>query len=201
MNSYIAQGIEVTEMITKAKQKKPIGKASTFNDDVFQKICERIADGEPLRQICREQGMPAYRTFYDWIDKDNALLSNENEDVRATSLNLSARFARAREDGHDAIAEEALKIADDGTNDWMEKQDKDGKNIGWQLNGEHVQRSKLRIETRLKLLSKWNPKKYGDKVELSGPGENGEHVFKNTSAAPTLTKEEWLEAHGIKSKT
>lgn len=178
-------------------KKKPTGRPSQFTDQLFQSICERIADGEPLRQICRDDGMPNYRTFYDWLDRDDLLSKSADENVKSTSLNLSARFARAREDGHDAIAEETLKIADDGTNDWMEKQDKEGKNIGWQLNGEHVQRSKLRIETRLKLLSKWNPKKYGEKVELAGPGANGEHLI-NTSAAPSVTKEEWLKLHGIK---
>jgi hypothetical protein len=41
-----------------------------------------------------------------------------------------------------------------------------------QLDREHVQRSKLRIETRLKLLAKWNPKKWGDKLELAGDQQN-----------------------------
>lgn len=177
--------------------KKQIGKPSKFTDAIFQAICERIADGEPLRQICRDEGMPNYRTFYDWIDRDDALLKSEDENVRNTSLNLSARFARAREDGHDAIAEETLQIADDGSNDWMEKRNQNGEFVGYTLNGEHVQRSKLRIETRLKLLAKWNPKKYGEKVELAGPGENGEHIFKNTAAAPEMSKEEWLKAHGV----
>jgi len=178
-------------------KKKATGRPSKFTDALFQEIMERIANGEPLRQICREEAMPSYRTFYDWIDRDDALLKSESEKVRETSLNLSARFARAREDGHDAIANECLEIADDGTNDWMEKKNQNGEFVGYTLNGEHVQRSKLRIETRLKLLAKWNPKKYGEKVELSGPGEGGEHLFKNTSAAPQLSKEEWLKVHNV----
>ncbi|EDT6018112.1 DNA packaging protein, partial [Salmonella enterica subsp. enterica] len=64
-----------------------------------------------------------------------------------------------------AIAEELFDIADDGTNDWMEKLDKDGEAIGYQLNGEHVQRSKLRIDTRKWYLSKIMPKKYGDRIQ------------------------------------
>ncbi|MFD1121842.1 hypothetical protein ACFQ2T_04955 [Methylophilus flavus] len=177
--------------------KKARGIPSKFTDELFQTVCERIADGEPLRQICRSEGMPTYKTIYNWIDEDNKLLQSNDEEVRSASKHLSTRFARAREDGHDAIAEETMQIADDGTNDWMENKSKEGEIVGWKLNGEHVQRSKLRIETRLKLLAKWNPKKYGDKVELSGPGEQGEHIFKNTSAAPQLPKEEWLKAHGI----
>lgn len=39
---------------------------------------------------------------------------------------------------------------------------------------------------------------YGKATQLiEGPGENGEHLFKNTSAAPQLSKEEWLKAHNV----
>jgi hypothetical protein len=39
---------------------------------------------------------------------------------------------------------------------------------------------------------------YGKASQLiEGPGANGEHLFKNTAAAPQLPKEEWLKAHGI----
>lgn len=69
------------------------------------------------------------------------------------------------------MADELLEIADDGTNDWMERIDGDGAGVGWVLNGEHVQRSRVRIDTRKWLLSKMAPKRYGDKqsFELSGP--------------------------------
>ena len=42
---------------------------------------------------------------------------------------------------------------------------------GYKLNGEHVQRSKLRIDARKWKASKLAPQKYGDKVstEVSGP--------------------------------
>jgi hypothetical protein len=72
--------------------------------------------------------------------------------------------------GFDAIAEEALEIADDGSNDWMERRRKDG-STEEVVNSEHVQRSKLRIETRLKLLAKWSPKRYGDKQTHSIGGD------------------------------
>jgi hypothetical protein len=83
---------------------------------------------------------------------------------------FAERIARARELGADAIAEEVLEIIDDGRNDWMERFDEEGNATGRQANGEHIQRSKLRAEMRLKLLAKWSPKKYGDstKVELAG---------------------------------
>jgi hypothetical protein len=95
--------------------------------------------------------MPPWQTVYSWMERDASLVE---------------AIARAREIGYDALAEECLKIADDGTNDYVEGE------RGPQLNSEHIQRSKLRIETRLKLLAKWNPKKYGERVQVAGDAEN-----------------------------
>lgn len=139
------------------------GRPSKYSDELLEKICDGLCLGKPLTQICRdlaEQGIQiAPRTVRDW-------------EADAERPEISAAIARAREVGEHAIAEECLSIADDARNDWMEKLDKDGGAIGWQLNGDHVQRSKLRIETRLKLLAKFNPKRWGDKaaVELTGAG-------------------------------
>lgn len=116
-----------------------------------------LSQGIPLREICRQEGFPVWQKIYEWMGKD---------------AKLAGAIARAREVGYDALAEECVQIADDGSNDWMERLGKEGQPIGWQLNGEHVQRSKLRIETRLKLLAKWNPKKYGDTLKVAGDAEN-----------------------------
>jgi hypothetical protein len=146
-----------------APEKKKTGRPSKYTPEIAQEICEQLADGIPLRQICRQDGYPAWQTIYDWMYRDDALGEE--------GVGLSRAIARAREVGYDSMAEECLSIADDATNDWMEKLDKDGDAVGWMLNGDHVQRSKLRIETRLKLLAKFNPKKYGDKLALGGdPG-------------------------------
>ena len=123
-------------------------------------ICERIANGEPLLQILRDPGMPSKSTIYDAIDPKHSRYQGDE---------LAGRFARAREEGYDAIAEGTLEIADNARNDWMAARAAEGEECeAYRLNGEHVQRSKLRIETRLKLLAKWSPKKYGDRLELGG---------------------------------
>ena len=116
-------------------------------------VIQWIANGKPLREFCRIEGNPCFRTVYDWLEKDEQ---------------FSARFARARELGEDVIAQECLEIADNGENDWMERTNKKGESIGWMVNGEAVLRSRLRDDTRLKLLSKWNPKKYGERIEHTG---------------------------------
>lgn len=127
--------------------------------ELIDDIINRISLGEPLRQICRTEGYPSWVAVYDWIKADEE---------------LALRFARARELGYDAIAEETLDIADNAVNDYMENIDPEsGESAGYRFNGEHVQRSKLRIETRLKLLAKWSPKKYGDKVTNEVIGQDG----------------------------
>lgn len=58
-----------------------------------------------------------------------------------------------------------------------------------------VQRDKLIIDTDLKLLAKWNPKRYGDKIEIAGDAERPLAVV--IDVAPKVTKEEWMIAHGL----
>jgi hypothetical protein len=115
-----------------------------------------VSNGKTLRDFCRQDHAPSFRTVYDWLADDAA---------------FDARFARAREAGHDVIAEEALHIADtlhvgrkvtthSGVNP-----DADAVTV---TEEDLTQHRKLQIETRLKLLAKWNPKKYGDKTVLAG---------------------------------
>lgn len=80
--------------------------------------------------------------------------------------NVSLAIARAREDGEDFLAADCLNIADDNGKDV--RQTKDGTEV---TDHDVIQRAKLRIETRLKLLAKWNPKKYGDKLDMTTGGE------------------------------
>jgi hypothetical protein len=98
--------------------------------------------------------MPKRTTFLGWV--------LENHD------GLADRYARARETGWHAMAEETLEIADDGANDWMAR-NKPGDG-GYDHNGEHSQRSRLRVDTRKWLLSKVLPKVYGDKLDLNHSG-------------------------------
>ncbi|WP_336295520.1 DNA packaging protein [Cronobacter dublinensis] len=133
-----------------ATEEKKTGRPSDYTEELAEIICLRLAEGESLRSVCRDEGMPSKQAVLRWLAR--------NESFRA-------QYVRAKEEGAEAIAEELFDIADDGSNDWMEKLDKDGEAIGYQLNGEHVQRSKLRIDTRKWYLSKIMPKKYGERIQ------------------------------------
>lgn len=126
------------------------GRPSLYTDEIATEILRRVADGESVREICKTEGMPAPSTVRGWVVDD--------------LHGFSERSARAHAVGRESLAEECLDIADNAANDYMGRNDPD--NPGWQFNGDHVQRSKLRIDTRLRLLGKWDPKKWGDKLDL-----------------------------------
>lgn len=140
------------------ESKTSVGRPCLYSSDLADEICERLAGGESMRSISKDDRMPAMSTLFKWL--------REIEE-------FSQQYARAKEECADMYAEEIIEIADDGSNDWMEKQDKDGGVIGWQLNGEHVQRSRLRVDSRKWIASKLKPKKYGEKVTSEHTGPNG----------------------------
>jgi hypothetical protein len=156
-----------------AAPKNKGGRPSTYDKDIARMMCEQLSEGIPLREICRQEGFPMWRTVYLWMAKDP---------------DLNTAIARARDVGYDAMAEECLDIADNARNDWMERLDADGVPIGYQVNGDHIQRSKLRIETRLKLLAKFNPKRYGDKIVHSGDEVNPVVIENNHTVFGELLK-------------
>lgn len=160
-----------------------MSKPSTYTEEVAAKICERIAQGKTLRAICRGdtdvEGVdspgwcPHFTTVYDWL--------NQNED-------FALRFARARDIGADAIAQETLDIADTPVEGRIEtdKVDRDGAPYTEVRRADMIEHRKLQIDTRLKLLSKWNPKKYGESSRLDIGNADGE-PFKIAGAADVDT--------------
>lgn len=131
-----------------AKTKPVKGRPTKYTKALADKICEQLAEGFTLREICKPEEYPAESTVRLWAldDRDG----------------FSAQYARAREVGYQTMADELLEISDDGRNDWMERNGEDDR--GWVANGEHMGRSRLRVDTRKWLLSKALPKLYGEKV-------------------------------------
>lgn len=133
------------------------GRPSLYTEELAARICERLARGESLRSVCRDDDMPDERRVREWAtNKDHP---------------FSPHYAEARRVGYERMADELLDIADDGSNDWMMRNE--GDNEGWRLNGEHFQRSRLRVDTRKWLLSKMLPKVYGDKQQMEHTGADG----------------------------
>lgn len=134
-------------------EKNKGGRPSTYTLDLADSICERLASGESMRSVSRDDSMPVMSTMFKWI--------REHEE-------FSNQYAKAKEESADALTEDMMDIADDGSNDWMELNDPD--NPGYRANGEAIQRSKLRVDVRKWAASKLKPKKYGDKQQIEHSG-------------------------------
>ena len=81
---------------------------------------------------------------------------------------FAAQYARARDMQADKMVDDILEIADDGRNDTY--LDADGNE---RTDQEVIARSKLRVEARKWIASKFAPKKYGDKQAVELTGANG----------------------------
>lgn len=95
-----------------------------------------LALGESLREICADERMPDKATVLRWILSDNKLYKDFRD-----------QYARAREIQLELNEDEILDIADDGTNDYVDRTRRDG-STETVFDNEHFQRSKLRIEAR-----------------------------------------------------
>ena len=172
--------------MTEKKQAAPkkTGRPSTYDPDIAQQMCEQLSEGIPLREICRQEGFPAWRTVYDWMRKDP---------------DLSTAIAYARDVGYDALAEDCLRIADNpqlgeevSESETPDGVDEDGNTVMKKTvtikKVDMLGHRKLQIETRLKLLAKFNPKKYGDRVTHAGDDDNPVVVENNHNVFGELLK-------------
>jgi len=122
-----------------------------YTPEIANKICERLANGESLRAICRDAGFPNEASVRGWVidDKDG----------------FASQYARARQIGYERLAEEILIISDDGINDTYV--DEDGNE---RTDHDVIARSRLRVDSRKWMLSKMLPKIYGDKIQTEHSG-------------------------------
>jgi hypothetical protein len=173
------KGVDTTQAAETPQEppKKKIGRPSKYSPEIAQKMCEMLSEGIPLREICRQDGFPEWRTVYDWMYRDDALGDE--------GVGLSAAIARAREVGYEALAEECLLIADNPQ--WGQVQTMTDKGTSTTVE-DMLGHRKLRIETRLKLLAKWNPKKYGDRVQLAGDADSPLKVEADLTIFDTILK-------------
>lgn len=126
---------------------------STFSQEIADIICFRLAEGESLRAICREDGMPALSTVFKWL---------------VDHPPFSEQYRYAREAQAEWMGEDIIAIADDGANDTYT--DEDGNT---RTNYDVVARSKLRVDARKWVASKLYPKKYGDRITNEHTGKDG----------------------------
>lgn len=163
MPRLIDHGLRDGKKAKKAKSKQQPPKlkgkrkgSAPYTEALGKEICERLAAQESLRSICKDNHIPSKTTVLRWAYEPGHPLADQ--------------YARAREIGYHAMADEILEIADDSRNDFIERLKQDGEQI--LVDHDHISRSRLRIESRKWILSKRLPKIYGDQFTLKGDKEN-----------------------------
>lgn len=129
-----------TKEITKA------GRPSSFTDQMANLICIRLAEGESLNKICKEEGMPDKATVFRWL---------------ATDASFCDKYARARELQAETQFDELIDIVDQPP-ELSYVTGKDGELIEVKFDSSYVAWMKLRVDTRKWTAARMAPKKYAE---------------------------------------
>jgi hypothetical protein len=73
------------------------GRPSVYTAELGHRICEAVAEGQALQDVCKQPGMPARRTVYYWL---------------RTNEEFAIAYELAREMRADLLADEVVKISD-----------------------------------------------------------------------------------------
>lgn len=125
--------------------------STKFSQEIFDEICVRIAEGESLRKICKDEKMPSLVAVWKWLNNSEELVK---------------QYTRAREEQAETLVDEIIDISDEKKDDTF--LDKDGNEV---INHEAIARSRLRVDSRKWIASKLKPKKYGDSTTLRGDND------------------------------
>jgi len=124
--------------------KKALGRPTDYTSELADTICERLANGESLVTICKDDTMPSRTAVHEWLNEKSPVFKQD-------FLN---NYARAREDQADYKADEIEDIADKV------------------LSGEvRPDAARVAIDAKKWTASKLRPKRYGDKIDMTSGGD------------------------------
>ena len=123
-----------------------MGRATEYTSDIADSICERLACGESMRSVARDETMPAMSTMFKWLREQGE---------------FSEQYAKAKEESADALVEDMLDIADNQIGNVVTI---DGVEVVV-VDSAAVAHGRLRVDTRKWAASKLKPKKYGEKIQ------------------------------------
>ena len=157
--------------------KKPVGRPTDYNLEIATRICEEIATTtDSYETICeRNPDFPVRSTMRRW---------------RYHIEQFRTMYDQARADQADLLLDDMFDIADNGSNDWMERHYKE--QTAWVVNGEAIARSRLRVDTRKWAACKLLPKKYGERpaAEEDPPFSDAERAELHAIIAGLVAKHE-----------
>jgi hypothetical protein len=123
-----------------------MGRTTDYTPKLAKEICYAVScSSHGIKKLCKlNKHWPSHDTIYRWL---------------ANNIEFSDLYARAKRLQIEVIIDEILEIADDTSNDSIINEE-DGRLT---INHEHINRSRLKIDTRKWLAAKLCPRLYGDK--------------------------------------
>lgn len=143
----------------KAQPKKVGGRPTLYSEALAAGICERLASGESLLTICKDDGMPSRSAVMRW------LLDDKHPGFRD-------KYAQARDEQADFYAEQIVAISDEECTMVKHGDGDEMAQVEVVFDATAVARNRLRVDARKWYASKLAPKKYGDRTTLAGDQEN-----------------------------
>lgn len=161
-----------------ARGGRPPLKPSVENAEAVARLCSLIAGGMSMAEACARDDCPSRTAVYERMAADEG---------------FRAIIARAREAQAHHWADEIISISDDSRNDFITRQTPAGEEVV--VNHEHIQRAKLRVDSRKWLLARLLPKLYGDHIEAPGTVENPLTVLVREVQGRTLKPRQIIDHH------
>lgn len=135
----------------------PLGRPEVYQEKIGAYICGEISKGRTLTSIVKDPKIPSLPTIYTWL---NILHPNYKPDFLKS-------YTIAREIQAEVMADEIKDIADDGKNDTYVTINAKGKKKV-KTDFDHIKRSALRVESRKWLAAHLLPRKFSDRMQLTG---------------------------------
>jgi hypothetical protein len=132
------------------KEVAKTGRPSIYSDQLVETICLRIAEGESLNKICKDEKMPDKATVFRWLVSDQIFCD---------------KYARARELQAETQFDELIDIVDQPP-ELSYVKDKDGNDVEVKFDSSYVAWMKLRVDTRKWTAARMAPKKYGEHKQV-----------------------------------
>jgi len=125
-----------------------IGRPTRYSDEIADRICGSLVEGESLRSICTEMGF-GLRMVFRWLEDHEY---------------FKQQYARARQVQAEVWADEIVQISNKPNVGIRTKTTDRGTEV---IEGDNVERSKLQVDARKWVAAKLLPKKYGDHTETT----------------------------------
>lgn len=130
-------------------ESKPIGRPTDYTQDLADRICNELSEGNSLRRVCLEEYMPSKTTVFKWFRLYPQFVD---------------QYARAKEESADVDMETIEDLGDIAIEDAKNPKNAKSSNA-------IISAYKLKADNLKWAASKKKPKKYGDKTDITSGGE------------------------------